>query len=104
MGDVIANLLKTAGYNVAKEYYINDAGNQMNNLGKSVLLRYREVLEEKIEFPETCYQGDHISEIAAQILKNEGDKYLTRENEDKTITYFTNIAGKIILRSEEHTF
>jgi arginyl-tRNA synthetase len=52
VGDVIANLLKTAGYAVDKEYYINDAGNQMNNLGKSVLLRYRELLGEKIEFPE----------------------------------------------------
>ena len=77
VGDVITNLLTTAGYRISKEYYINDAGNQMNNLGKSVLLRYRELLGEKIEFPETCYRGDYIKDIAGDIIKKEGDKYLT---------------------------
>ena len=60
VGDVLTNLLQIAGYRVSKEYYINDAGNQMNNLGKSVLYRYRELLGEKIEFPENCYQGNYI--------------------------------------------
>ena len=49
----------------------------MNNLGKSVLLRYRELLGEKIEFPETCYRGDYIKDIAGDIIKKEGNKYLT---------------------------
>jgi arginyl-tRNA synthetase len=97
VGDVIANLLKTAEYNVSKEYYINDAGNQMNNLGKSVLLRYREILGEKIEFPENCYLGDYIKEIAEDIIKKEGNKYLTAKNQEETIRYFTGIAGRIIL-------
>ncbi|OGP67330.1 MAG: arginine--tRNA ligase [Deltaproteobacteria bacterium RBG_16_44_11] len=96
VGDVITNLLKTAGYNVSKEYYINDAGNQMNNLGKSVLLRYREILGEKIEFPENCYLGDYIKEIAENIIKKEGNKYLTT-NQEETIRSFTGIAGRIIL-------
>ncbi|MGD0022058.1 MAG: arginine--tRNA ligase [Smithellaceae bacterium] len=96
VGDVITNLLTAAGYKVSKEYYINDAGNQMNNLGKSVLLRYRELLGEKIEFPETCYRGDYIKNIAGKILKKEGNKYLTF-NEEDTIKYFTQIAGQIIL-------
>lgn len=97
VGDVITNLLKTTGYNVSKEYYINDAGNQMNNLGKSVLLRYRELLEEKIEFPENCYRGDYIKEIAADIIKKEGNRYLRAENSEETIRHFTAVAGNIIL-------
>jgi arginyl-tRNA synthetase len=96
VGDVIANLLTTAGYTVDKEYYINDAGNQMNNLGKSVLLRYREALGEKIEFPETCYRGDYIKDIAADIIKTDGKKYLI-QNEEETIRYFNTIAGEVIL-------
>ncbi len=97
VGDVIANLLMVAGYKVSKEYYINDAGNQMNNLGKSVLLRYRELLGKKIEFPETCYRGDYIKEIAGDIIKREGNKYLTAINEEETIRKFTAIAGQIIM-------
>lgn len=96
VGDVVANLLRTVGYDVDKEYYINDAGNQMNNLGKSVLYRYREIFGEKVEFPENCYRGDYIKDIAADIMKKEGNKYLAGD-EDKTIRYFTGIAGGVIL-------
>jgi len=96
VGDVITNLLMMAGYKVSKEYYINDAGNQMNNLGKSVLLRYRELLGEKIEFPETCYRGDYIKEIAGDIIKKEGNKYL-KIKEEETICHFTSFAGRIII-------
>lgn len=96
VGDVVANLLVTAGYAVDKEYYINDAGNQMNNLGKSVLFRYRELLGEKIEFPENCYRGDYIKDVAGNIFRQEGDKYL-RQDEEETIRYFTGVAGDVIL-------
>jgi arginyl-tRNA synthetase len=96
VGDVITNLLTAVGYAVDKEYYINDAGNQMNNLGKSVLLRYRELLCEKIEFPETCYRGDYIKDIAADVISKEGNVYLTAD-EGKTISYLTGIAGQSIL-------
>jgi len=97
VGDVITNLLTAVGYAVDKEYYINDAGNQMNNLGKSVLLRYRELLGEKIEFPETCYRGEYIKDIAADVIKNEGNVYLTAD-EGKTISYLNDIAGQSILK------
>ena len=96
VGDVISNLLTTIGYKIFKEYYINDAGNQMNNLGKSVLLRYRELSGDKIDFPENCYRGDYIKDIARDILDKEGNKYLLSD-EEKTISYFTEIAGKTIL-------
>jgi arginyl-tRNA synthetase len=97
VGDVITNLLTAAGYTADKEYYVNDAGNQMNNLGKSVLLRYRELLGEKIEFPETCYRGDYIKDIAADVIRKEGNVYLTAD-EGKTISYLTDIAGQSILK------
>ncbi len=96
VGDVIANIFKWAGYNVSKEYYINDAGNQMNNLGMSVYLRYQQLSGEKIHFPETCYQGEYIRDIADNIIKNEGNKYLNNI-EEKTIKYFTDVAGREIL-------
>lgn len=96
VGDVLANLLRASGYDVSKEYYINDAGNQMNNLGKSVLYRYRELQGENIEFPENCYRGEYIKEISADILQKEGDRYLS-QNEEETVSYFNAIAGGVIL-------
>jgi arginyl-tRNA synthetase len=96
VGDVLSNLLQATGYRVSKEYYINDAGNQMNNLGKSVLYRYRELLGEKIEFPESCYKGDYIKEVSADIIEKEGSRYLT-EKEEETVLYFNAVAGGVIL-------
>ncbi|HQK99543.1 MAG TPA: arginine--tRNA ligase [Smithellaceae bacterium] len=96
VGDALSNLLQTAGFAVSKEYYINDAGNQMNNLGRSVLCRYRELLGETIAFPENGYRGDYIRDIAAEIVKKDGKRYLTA-NEDETIQAFNALAGGIIL-------
>ncbi len=96
VGDVLANLLQRSGYAVSREYYINDAGNQMNNLGISVLHRYRECLGEKTAFPETGYRGDYIRQISADIVKKEGPRYLTAD-EGQTVSYFNAIAGAAIL-------
>lgn len=96
VGDVLSNLLGASGYQVSREYYINDAGNQMNNLGKSVLYRYREILGEKIEFPENCYRGDYIKDIAADIIGRDGKRYLTA-TEEVTVPYFNAVAGGVIL-------
>jgi len=96
VGDVLSNLLGATGYHVSREYYINDAGNQMNNLGKSVHYRYREILGEKIEFPENCYRGDYIKDISADIISKEGKRYLTQA-EEETVPYFNAVAGGVIL-------
>jgi len=96
VGDVIANILEMSGYSIFREYYINDAGNQMNNLGKSVWCRYQELLGKSVEFPDTCYQGDYIRDIAGEVLKKDGDIYLTRA-EDRNIRFFTDYAAGIIL-------
>ena len=69
LGDVIANLLQAAGFDVEREYYINDAGTQMETLGRSVWLRMKEAGGETIEYPTTCYQGDYIREIADEVAR-----------------------------------
>ncbi len=96
VGDVMANILTAVGYDVFREYYINDAGNQMNNLGKSVLLRYRELLGQKNDFPEGCYKGDYIRDLAAELLKRDGDRYLGMD-EQEAIPLLTTYAGGAIL-------
>ncbi len=96
VGDVIANILAMSGYDIFREYYINDAGNQMNNLGKSVWYRYLELLGKSVEFPGTCYQGDYIRDIAGDIMKKDGDLYLAKD-EGETIRAFTDYAAGIIL-------
>jgi arginyl-tRNA synthetase len=96
VGDVMANILSAVGYDVFREYYINDSGNQMDNLGKSVLLRYRELLGRKEEFPEGCYRGEYIRELAAELLKREGERYLDMAPE-AAIPLLTAYAGGAIL-------
>lgn len=75
-GSALVNLLRAAGYNVQTEYYINDAGNQMNNLAASVNARYLELLGKPAEIPENGYHGHDIIETAQAIIDQDGDKYL----------------------------
>ncbi|RJP29766.1 MAG: arginine--tRNA ligase [Candidatus Omnitrophota bacterium] len=70
VGDVLANILNFTGYKAKKEYYLNDEGNQIEILGKSVGLRIRELNGEQVEFPENHYQGQYIYDIAAQAIKD----------------------------------
>lgn len=96
VGDSLANLLDAAGFQVAREYYINDIGTQMETLGASAYLRYRELLGEKIEFPANHYQGDYIKDIAQAIIEREGRRFLN-ESTEPAITYFTREAQQVIL-------
>ena len=75
-GSALVNLLRAAGYNVQAEYYINDAGNQMNNLAASVNARYLELRGKPAEIPENGYHGHDIIETAQAIIDQDGDKYL----------------------------
>ncbi len=75
-GATIANLLAAVGYEVQREYYVNDAGRQIDILTVSVWLRYLELCDEKFDFPANAYQGDYIWDIAATLHRNHGDKYL----------------------------
>ncbi|MEO1172995.1 MAG: arginine--tRNA ligase, partial [Myxococcota bacterium] len=75
-GDVVANLLDTAGYDVDREYYVNDLGNQVDVFARSIHIRYQELHGRKVEHPENFYPGEYVSEIA-EVLKEEfGESHL----------------------------
>jgi arginyl-tRNA synthetase len=76
-GAVVSNLLKKAGYKVSCEYYVNDAGRQMDILAVSVWLRYLQLNNENIPFPENAYQGSYINDIATSLNKEHADKFDT---------------------------
>ncbi|MGN0947404.1 MAG: arginine--tRNA ligase [Megasphaera sp.] len=82
-GSALVNLLRAAGCNVQAEYYINDAGNQMNNLAISVNARYLELLGKPSEIPENGYHGQDIIETAQAIIDQDGDKYLAMPEEER---------------------
>lgn len=82
VGDSLANILKAVGYDVQKEYYINDAGTQIQTLGKSILARYYELNDMKCDFPENGYRGKYIYDIADRIRLKEGNKFLNTNKED----------------------
>lgn len=75
-GATLANLLKTAGYEVHAEYYVNDAGRQMNILAASVWLRYLEACGESLPFPANGYKGDYVQDIAASFKQQHGSGYV----------------------------
>lgn len=82
-GDALANLLEFAGYDVTREYYINDAGAQVDVLARSAYLRYREALGEAIgEIPEGLYPGDYLKPVGAALAKEFGDKLRDRAEAD----------------------
>jgi arginyl-tRNA synthetase len=97
IGDVLANILESCDYRVFREYYINDVGRQMNILGESVFLRYLHALGEEVEFPDYCYQGDYIVEIAKKAVEERGDEYLHHPPED-SIRSLASFGGDDILR------
>ena len=74
-GSALANLLESAGFDVHREYYVNDAGRQMDILAVSVLLRYLEALGEPVRFPDNGYRGEYIREIADDLARTQGDAY-----------------------------
>ncbi len=74
-GSAIANLLEAIGYDVYREYYVNDAGRQMNILATSIWLRYLELVGETIKFPTNAYKGDYIWDIAATLHREHGEDY-----------------------------
>ncbi|MDY6003887.1 MAG: arginine--tRNA ligase [Bacilli bacterium] len=91
-GDSICRLYEFAGYDVTREYYINDAGNQINNLGKSLRARYHQAFNEDYPMPEDGYCAHDIIDIANKIKDEYGDIYLVDNNEN--FEALTNIGMK----------
>lgn len=91
LGDSLASLLETAGFNVSREFYINDAGNQIENFGMSLEARYLQLLGREAEIPENGYHGEDIIEHMKEIIKTEGDRFL-HEDSQKRREFFVNYA------------
>ncbi len=83
VGDSLCNVLDFAGYDVSREYYINDAGNQINNLALSIEARYFEALGKGDSMPEDGYRGQDIKDIANDLVKEHGDKYVSMSHEER---------------------
>ena len=78
LGDTLASVLQKSGADVWREFYVNDAGNQIEKFAKSLEARYFQIIkgEDAVEFPEDGYHGDDIRELAQAFYEKEGDKYL----------------------------
>ncbi|MGN7297561.1 arginine--tRNA ligase [Ferdinandcohnia sp. SAFN-114] len=83
VGDSLSNILQKAGYDVSREYYINDAGNQINNLAKSVEARYLQALGQEAEMPEDGYHGQDIVGIGKRLAEEFGDKYVAMDEKER---------------------
>lgn len=80
VGDSLARLLEASGYEVTREYYINDAGNQITHLGESIQARYMNLFGIEKEIPEDGYNGQDIHDIARRLKEEYGDSLLNKEN------------------------
>jgi arginyl-tRNA synthetase len=83
VGDSLCNILTKAGFDVTREYYINDAGNQVYNLARSIEARYFQALGMDKEMPEDGYYGDDIIEIGKKLAEEHGDKYVHIDEQER---------------------
>ncbi len=81
VGDAVASILQAAGYDIQREYYVNDAGNQVVILGRSIWLRLRELEGESVAFPEDGYQAEYVRELAARLRDEHPEVLLLAEAE-----------------------
>lgn len=93
VGSALVNLLRVAGYPVRSEYYINDAGNQIETLAASVNARYLELFGQPAELPENGYHGADIIDTAKRIAEKDGDRYLALSEEER-LKVFREVALK----------
>ena len=96
VGDALANLLDAAGYRVQREYYINDAGHQVAVLGRSLEIRFRQLLGEDIPLPEDAYPGEYLVEVARELLAEKGPGFL--HPEEGRLERFSSYAVERMLR------
>ncbi len=108
LGDCLASILQKTGYNVYKEFYVNDAGNQIEKFGMSLDVRYRQICEKKlsnggtvIEMPEDCYQGSDITDLAQEFFDIYGDEYINKSFEERKKAIVNFALPKNINRMQE---
>jgi arginyl-tRNA synthetase len=96
LGDVLANIMRFVGFEVATEYWVNDCGNQINKLGESVLARYLQALREPAEFPEDGYRGEYITDMGKDLAAKEGRTYAEMPREEAIQTLGRYAADSIL--------
>ena len=101
-GDSLARILKFAGYEVTKEYYINDAGTQIDNLGLSIQARYLQMCGIDKDIPENGYHGPEISEIAHEIYQNHKEEWVNEPLEKYKDLGIERFLGKIVKSLEDY--
>ncbi len=97
VGDTLARILTASGYDVIREFYINDAGRQMNLLGESVYIRYKELFGESDELPEDGYKGEYVFQIAEQIKSEKGDSLIQEYSPEDGAEYCREFAKGVLL-------
>jgi len=101
LGSTLANVLTAAGYDVQREFYLNDAGSQVDAFKRSLYARYRQELGQPAEVPEDGYHGDYMMELAKNIVAEDGDKYLKITEED-ALNYLGGIGLKMMTNQIEN--
>jgi arginyl-tRNA synthetase len=96
VGDVLSNLMRKTGYDVVKEYYVNDAGKQIRTLGESTYLRWKELRGETVEFGENLYQGEYVKDIAALIAERGME---VPEEPDEAVKFMASFASEEVMKS-----
>ena len=87
LGDSMARVMRHAGYDVYEEFYVNDHGVQLDVFANSVNVRYLQALGVDIEMPEKCYGGSYVADIAADIIAEDGDKWLGVPEEERLVAF-----------------
>jgi arginyl-tRNA synthetase len=100
VGSALCNILGAAGFNVQREFYINDAGLQVKLLGQSVYARYQQLQGNDVLFPEDGYKGDYIESVAQEAVKRVENKYLKKPFAESG-EFFTNYAYEMMLADIE---
>ncbi len=95
IGDVLANILEYTGYQVVREYYLNDEGNQIELLGRSIYARYCELSGEACAFPEAGYRGEYICDLAKDIIENSNTAIAPTD--DGKLSFFRDFGTKRIM-------
>ncbi|MDX1578135.1 MAG: arginine--tRNA ligase [Gemmatimonadota bacterium] len=104
IGDAVAELLDWTGHEVAREYYVNDAGGQIERLGASVEARFQEArgaTGPEAEVPEGGYRGSYVKDVAARIVAAEGEEKLAEMDRDERIDFFSAAASEILLAEQD---
>ena len=82
IGSTLANVMRSAGYEVEQEYYVNDAGTQVSIFGRTLYARYQQLFERDVDIPENGYPGEYMVSIAKAVKEAHGDTFLRSENEE----------------------